>query len=401
MSADSTSRVAAHGGAAAAPRHGRGGGLAEPADAGRSGSGAGPGSDDGDASRAGAGRESFAARHPLARYIGIRLLVSVLLVWGVTLVTFVLTALVPANPAAAALGERQASDPAAVAAFEREWGLDQPLPVQYGMYLGRLVHGDLGRSTQTRNPVATDLASAFPATAELAIAALTLSVLLGVGLGMVAAMRHRSIADQAIRVFSLIGISTPTFWLALLMFYVFFYQLGWAPGSGRLDAQFMPPPRVTGLYTVDALLAGEFVVFRNALAHLVLPASVLMLYTVGLLTRFSRTAVLDALGNDYVTAARAKGLPGRVVTLRYVLRGALLPILTVVGLTFGSLLSGAVLTETVFAWNGLGQYAYNAATTLDLQAVMGVGLVVGVTYIAINFVVDLLYGVIDPRVRAR
>lgn len=343
----------------------------------------------------------WTARHPLARYIAIRLVVSLLLIWGVTLVTFVLTALVPADPAAAALGERSASDPAAVAAFRAEWGLDQPLPVQYAMYLARLVHGDLGRSTQTHNPVATDLASAFPATAELAMAALAVSIVLGVGLGLLAAMRHRSLADQAIRVFSLVGISTPTFWLALLLFYVFFYKLGWAPGSGRLDPQFMPPPRVTGFYTVDALLAGQPAVFRSAASHLVLPATVLTLYTVGLLTRFSRTAVLDVLGNDYVVAARAKGLPGRIVTLRYVLRGALLPILTVVGLTFGSLLSGAVLTETIFAWNGLGQYAYNAATTLDLQAVMGVGLLVGVTYIGINFVVDLLYGVIDPRVRTR
>ncbi len=341
------------------------------------------------------------ARHPLLRYVALRLLVSLLLIWGVTLVTFALTALVPADPAAAALGERSASDPAAVAAFRAEWGLDQSLPTQYGMYLTRLVHGDLGRSTQTRNPVATDLASAFPATAELAIAALAVSIVLGVGLGLVAAMRHRSLLDQAIRVFSLVGISTPTFWLALLMFYVFFYQLGWAPGSGRLDPQLMPPPRVTGFYTIDSALAGDLPALRSAVAHLVLPASVLMLYTIGLLTRFSRTAVLDVLGNDYVTAARAKGLPGRVVTLRYVLRGALLPILTVVGLTFGSLLSGAVLTETVFAWNGLGQYAYNAATTLDLQAVMGVGLIVGVTYITINFAVDLLYGVIDPRVRTR
>lgn len=340
-------------------------------------------------------------RHPLLRYIGVRVLVSLLLIWGVTLVTFVLTALVPSDPAAAALGERQASDPAAVAAFKAEWGLDQPLPTQYGMYLVRLLHGDLGRSTQSHNPVAADLAGAFPATAELAVSALLVSVVLGVGLGLYAALRQRRLADQVIRVISLVGISTPTFWLALVVFYVFFYKLGWAPGSGRLDPALEPPPHLTGFYTVDALAAGQFDVFLDAARHLVLPGLVLTLYTLGLITRFSRTAVLDVLGNDYVTAARAKGLPGRTVTLRYILRGALLPILTVVGLTFGSLLSGAVLTETVFAWNGLGQYAYKAATTLDLQAVMGVGLVVGVTYIVINFAVDLLYGVIDPRVRAQ
>ncbi|MGI8418390.1 MAG: ABC transporter permease [Nakamurella sp.] len=340
-------------------------------------------------------------RHPLARYIVIRLLVSLLLVWGVTLVTFVLTNLVPANPAAAALGERASSDPATVAAFNHQYGLDRSLPVQYGLYLKRLVHFDFGTSTQTHNPVAQDLGSAFPATAELALTALVVATILGVTLGLLAAARHRKVTDHVIRVVSIFGISTPTFWLALVMFYVFFYKLGWAPGSGRLDNQFSPPPDRTGFYTIDALLAGQWPVFVNAVKHLILPASVLVLYTVGLLARFSRTAVLDVLGSEYVTAARAKGLPAHTVTLRYVLRGALLPILTVVGLTFGSLLSGAVLTETVFAWNGLGQYAFKSATTLDIQAVMGVGLVVGVTYIAINFIVDLLYGVIDPRVRVQ
>lgn len=339
--------------------------------------------------------------HPLLRYIVIRLGVSVLLVWGVTLVTFVLSNLVPANPAAAALGERAAADPQVVAEFNRKYGFDKPLPVQYGRYLLRLLHLDLGTSTQTHNSVMADLRSAFPATAELALGALIVSTILGVALGLIAALRHRRIADQVIRVISLIGISTPTFWLALVIYFVFFYKLGWFPGSGRLSTDFSPPPNHTGFYTIDALLAGQWPVFANAVSHLVLPSSVLVLYTVGLLARFSRTSVLDVLGNEYVVAARAKGLPGRTVVLRYVLRGALLPILTVVGLTFGSLLSGAVLTETIFAWNGIGQYAFKASTTLDLQAIMGVGLLVGVTYIGINFIVDLLYGVIDPRVRTQ
>lgn len=346
-------------------------------------------------------RISWRGRHPLASYILIRSLVSVLLILGVTVVTFVLTNLVPSNPAAAGLGERAASDPAAVAAFNEKYGFDKPLPVQYGMYLVRLTQLDLGTSPQTHNAVIDDLSSAFPATVELALAALIVSILLGVLLGLLAAMRQRTFADQVIRVASLIGLSTPTFWLALVVFYVFFYTLGWAPGSGRLDNTLTPPPQVTGFMTVDSLLAGDLAAFSNACAHLVLPALVLTLYTLGLLTRFTRTAVLEVLGHDYVTAARAKGLRGRTVTFRYVLRAAMLPILTVVGLTFGSLLSGAVLTETVFAWNGLGQYAFKAATTLDLPAIMGVGLVVGVTYVLINFVVDVLYGVIDPRVRTR
>lgn len=346
-------------------------------------------------------RQRRSAGHPLVRYIAARLGISVLLVWGVTLITFILTNLVPADPVKAVLGEAAGNDPRIVAATRHAMGLDKPLVVQYFLYLGRLMRGDLGTSAQTHNPVTQDLATAFPATIELALSVLVLSIIIGIGLGLYAALRHRRFADQLIRVVSLIGISLPTFWLAMLMFYVFFYLLGWLPGSGRLDPTVTPPPHITGMYTVDALLTGQFDTFGNALAHLILPAAVLTLYTVGLLIRFSRSSILDVINQDYVTAARAKGLSGRTVTFRYILRGALLPILTMVGLTFGSLLSGSVLTETVFAWHGLGQYAFQAATSLDLQAIMGVGVTIGVVYIATNFVVDLLYGLIDPRVRVQ
>jgi peptide/nickel transport system permease protein len=337
--------------------------------------------------------------HPLARYTAARLGISVLLMWGITVVTFILTNLVPADPLAAVLGDQAAADPVIVAQYRKQMGLNDPLPLQYWHYLLRLLHGNLGTSAQTRNPVAQDLATAFPATAELACFVLVASVLLGVGLGLYAALRHRRLADQVIRLVSVTGISMPTFWLALLVFYVFFYKLRWLPGSGRLDPTLTPPPHVTGFYTIDAALAGQWGVFANALEHLVLPGLVLTLYMVGILVRFTRSAILDVLNEPYVTAARAKGLgPARIV-FGYVLRGALLPILTMVGLAFGSLLSGAVLTEQVFAWNGLGQYAFLAATKLDLQAIMGVAIVVGVAYIGLNFAIDLLTGVIDPRVR--
>jgi peptide/nickel transport system permease protein len=224
-------------------------------------------------------------------------------------------------------------------------------------------------------------------------------VLIGVGFGVVAAVRRGRLADSVLRLVSLVGISVPTFWLALVAFYVFSFQLDLAPGSGRLAPATTPPPHVTGLYTVDSLLAGEWETFGDALAHLMLPTLVLTLYTVGLLTRFTRSAVLEVLEQDYVRSARAKGLPGRTVLFRYVLRAAMVPILTVVGLAFGALLSGTVLVEEIFAWPGLGSYAYQAASHLDLPAVMGVGLLVGIIYLVINLVVDLLYGVIDPRVR--
>lgn len=337
--------------------------------------------------------------HPLARYLAARLGLSVLLVFGVTLVTFILTNLVPADPVQAALGEQAAADPAIVAQFRQQAGLDKPLPVQYLGYLGRLVTGNLGTSNQTRLPVAQEIGKAFPATAELALVAIVISIFIGVGLGLWAALRRGKAADHAIRAVSLIGLSVPTFWLALLMYYIFFFKLRVFPGSGRLSPIAIAPPQVTGLYTVDSLLAGQLDTFWDALSHLILPAIVLALYTVGLLTRFSRSSVLDVLNQDYVKAARAKGLPARTVVTRYVLRGALVPIITIVGLAFGSLLSGTVLVETVFAWHGIGQYAFTAATKLDLPAVMGVGLVVGIVYIGINFLVDVLYGVIDPRVR--
>jgi peptide/nickel transport system permease protein len=325
--------------------------------------------------------------------------VSLLLVVGVTLVTFVLTNLVPGDTVAANLGQRSAEDPAIVAAYRAHYGLDQPLPVQYATYLGNLVGGDLGESQQTHRSVLTDLQAAVPATLEIALGAIVLSVVIGVGFGVVAAVRRGHLADSALRVVSLVGISVPTFWLALVAFYVFSFQLDLAPGSGRLSPATSAPPDVTGLYTVDALLAGEWETFGDAVAHLMLPTLVLTLYTVGLLTRFTRSAVLEVLEQDFVRSARAKGLPGRTVLLRYVLRAAMVPILTVVGLAFGALLSGTVLVEQVFSWPGVGSYAYQAASHLDLPAVMGVGLFVGVVYLVINLVVDVLYGAIDPRVR--
>ncbi|MEU7695699.1 MULTISPECIES: ABC transporter permease [Microbispora] len=338
-------------------------------------------------------------RSPLARFLVRRVLTAVLLALGITLVTFVLTNLVPGDPVAANLGQRALGDPAIVAQWRADHGLDRPLPQQYLLHLEGLLHGDLGTSQQSHRPVLDDLSEAVPATLELAGAAILVSLILGVGFGVIAALRRDRISDHVLRVLSLIGISVPTFWLALVAFYVFFFRLQITPGSGRIDPGMTPPPQVTGLYTVDALLSGQWDVFSSAVGHLAAPALVLALYTIGLLTRFTRSAVLEVLGQDYVRAARAKGLPGRVVLFRYVLRPALVPVITVAGLAFGSLLSGTVLVEAVFAWPGVGQYAYKSATTLDLPAVMGVGLVVGVVYLVINLVVDVLYGVIDPRVR--
>ena len=330
-----------------------------------------------------------------------RLAALVLLGVGITFVAFILTQLVPSNAAATNLGEQAAADPAAVATFKHKYGLDRPLPVRYAIYLEHLARGDLGQSSLTHNAVTHDLGEFIPATAELALYSVLIASFLGIAFGVVAAMRRNRPTDHVLRVVSLSGISMPTFWIALVALYVGFYRLGWFPGADRLNPGATPPPSVTRLYSIDALLAGQWSVFVQALHHLVLPALVLAAFNVSLLTRYTRSAVLEVSGNDYVRAARAKGLPERVVIVRHILRAALPSIVTVLGLVFANVLTGAVLVEKIFSWPGVGQYAYQAAVNLDVPAVAGVSLFVAVVYITINFVVDVLYGVIDPRIRVQ
>jgi peptide/nickel transport system permease protein len=335
----------------------------------------------------------------LVYFILRRFAALVLLTLGITAVTFVLTQLVPTDAAATNLGEQAAGDPAAVAAFEQHYGLDKPLPVRYLVYLGHVLQGDLGESSVTHGPVTHDLGQFIPATAELALYAVLIAAIVGIAFGVVSALRRNRPTDHALRVASLAGISMPTFWIALVALYVGFYRLGWFPGADRLDPGVEPPPHVTGLYTVDAVLAGDFGLFTQALHHLVLPALVLAAFNVSLLTRFTRSAVLEVMGNDYVRAARAKGLQEGTVIRRYILRAALPSVVTVLGLVFANVLTGAVLVEKIFSWPGIGQYAYQAAINLDVPAIAGVSMFVAVVYITINFIVDVLYGVIDPRIR--
>jgi peptide/nickel transport system permease protein len=328
-----------------------------------------------------------------------RIAALVLLSLGITFVAFVLTEIVPSNAAATALGEQAAGDPAVVAAFKHHYGLDKPFPVRYAIYLDHVIHGDLGQSSLTHDAVSHDLGQFIPATAELALYSIVIAAFIGITFGVLAALRRNRPADHLLRVASLAGISMPTFWIALIALYVGFYRLGWFPGAERLDPGTVPPPSVTGLYTIDALIAGKWGLFVQALHHLVLPALVLSAFNVSLLTRFTRSAVLEVIGNDYVRAARAKGMPERIVVVRYVLRAALPSVITVLGLVFANVLTGAVLIEKIFSWPGIGQYAYQAAVNLDVPAIAGVSLFVAAVYITVNFVVDILYGVIDPRIR--
>ena len=292
---------------------------------------------------------------------------AVLLAIGTIIIAFLLTSILPGDPTTAMLSERAAGDPAIVAALREKLGLDQPLYVQFFIYLGNLITGDLGTSTQTSRPVLTDLSQFAPASAELALFAAIIAIVLGVGLGVVAAL--------------------------------FSTQLRLFPSSGRLDAGQTPPPAITGLFTVDSLLAGDPGLFFQAVSHLVLPAFVLSAPMVGLMLRFSRASVLEVLGNDYVRAATAKGLPAWTVVRRHVLRGALVPVITVLGTAFASLLAGTVLVEQIFAWPGIGSYAYRSASNLDLPSIIGVTLFIALVYVVVNFVTDLLYGIIDPRIR--
>src|SRR5438874_7898552 len=335
----------------------------------------------------------------LQRYILRRLLFVVPMLVGITLMSFLLSHAVPADPITANLGEQAAANPEIVAAFRHRWGLDRPLYEQYGLYLWRLVHGDFGSSISTRQPVALDLRQRLPATIELAFAAMAVSIAVGVPLGILSAVRRERAVDQLTRIGSLVGVSMPIFWLGLVAIFIFYTRLGWAPAPGRRSASLQRPPFVTGFVLLDALLAGRADAAKDALRHLVLPALVLSSYSVSVITRMTRGSMLEILGEDYVRTARAKGLHERTVILRHAARNSLIPVVTIIGLSFGGLLSGAVITETVFAWPGLGLYAFSSASSLDFPAIMGVGVVVASVYLLVNLLVDVAYALLDPRIR--
>jgi len=322
------------------------------------------------------------------------MLVTVL---GAVTVTFVLATMVPSDPARAALGPDATESQ--VAQYRRERGLDQPLPVQYIRYVSAIASGDFGRSIVSRTPVIDDLARFIPATVELLIPSLLLSVVFGVGLGVAAAFYRGTWIDQASRFLSLVGLSMPIFWLGLVLQLVFFRALGWFPASGRLASTFSPPPHETGLYTIDALLAGRWDLFLSATHHLVLPAVALSTLTLGIVARMTRSSLLDVLSSNYVRTARSKGLQERHVLWKHALRNAAIPIVTVIGLRLGQMFSGAVLTETVFAWPGVGRYAFTALRQLDFPVVIGFTVWATFVYAFVNLLVDLSYSWIDPRVR--
>lgn len=334
---------------------------------------------------------------PLLRLVVRRIVFLVFVLLGVTFVTFTVSHLIPGDPARMMVGQRASEE--TLQRVREQLGLNEPVPVQYARYLAGLLRGDLGTSIRTQRPVAEDLATYFPATLELALAAMFLAVLVGVPLGVISATRQNTWVDHLGRVVAIGGVSMPIFWFGLMALLVFYRWLGWFPGSERLDAFLSPPPRITGLYLVDSLLTGNLPVFWNSLWHLVLPASCLAYVQVAAISRLVRASMLEVLSQDYIRTVRAAGLPGWVVVYGHALRNALIPVVTGVGLSLGELLGGAVLTETIFSWPGMGKYVVDSVTFLDFPAIMGFTIVVAVGYVVINLVVDLSYYILDPRVR--
>jgi peptide/nickel transport system permease protein len=318
---------------------------------------------------------------------------------GVTLISFVVSHAVPSDPVVANLGQQASQRPEIVAAYKARWGLDKPLYEQYFTFLANLARGELGTSLNTRRAIAADIAQFLPGTIELSIVAILFALLSGLPLGILSALYRNGPIDHLARLVSLVGVSIPIFWLAAVALVIFYAALHVAVGPGRLGPSMAVPPTVTGLYTVDALLAGDFETFRSAAEHLVLPALVLGSSVMGLITRVTRASLLEVLDQDYVRTARAKGLVEHAVVLQHALRNALIPTVTVLGLAFGSLLSGAVMTETVFAWPGLGRYAYQSAVSNDFPSIMGVTFVIAIMYILVNLIVDVVYALLDPQIR--
>lgn len=336
----------------------------------------------------------------LLGYVFRRLIATCGMALAATLLVFLVAHTVPADPILAQLGDRAAANPELVARYRAHWGLDQPLWTQYWVFLSGLFEGDLGQSIVSRRPVLADIVDYAPATFELATVAALIVLVVGIPVGILAAVRRDSWIDHAARILSLVGVSAPTFWLAFIALTIFYGGLQIAPAPGRLGLADLPPPHVTGLYLVDSLLAGDLAAFRSALAHLALPALVLAASTVGLITRTTRASMLDVLAQDYVRMARAKGLPARLVITRHALRTSLIPIVTLGGVTYAELLSGAVLTETIFSWPGLGRFTFDSAVALDFPALTGVTLIVALIFLLINLAVDISYAFIDPRVMA-
>ena len=327
-----------------------------------------------------------------------RVMMTVPAIIGVIIVSFMLTRVLPGDTAAYFAGP--AATPQAIAEIRTALGLDLPLSQQFLRYVVDLVHGNLGMSLTTGQPVVADLKARLPASAELTLFGLILSVLIAVPLGITAAVKQGSIIDHLCRIVATAGVSLPVFFTGLLLVYVFYYVLGWSPAPlGRLDSFSSAPSDVTGFFLADALIVGDSEIFRAALAQIILPAATLAIFALAPIARVTRASMLAVLGSDFVRTARASGLRGRTIIMTYAFRNAMLPVVTTLGMVFSFLLGANVLVEKVFAWPGIGSYAVEALIASDYAPVQGFVLVMAILYLILNLLIDLAYGAIDPRVR--
>lgn len=333
----------------------------------------------------------------MLRFVLTRLGLVVPTFLGVTFLSFILIRLVPGDPIEVRVGERGIA-PDRLAMLRHELGLDRPLWQQFADYVGGVLSGNFGESLVTHNPVLSEFLALFPATLELALFAMAFAVLIGLPAGIVAAVRRGSLFDHGIMAASLTGYSMPIFWWGLLMILFFSVFLGWTPVSGRLDLLYYVEP-VTGFMLIDTWLAGDMDAFRSAIRHLILPAVVLGTIPLAVVARMTRSAMLEVLSEDYIRTARAKGLSTRRVIGLHALRNALIPVLTVIGLQVGTMLGSAILTETIFSWPGVGKWLVESINRRDYPALQGGVLLVAATVMAVNLLVDLLYGVLNPRIR--
>jgi peptide/nickel transport system permease protein len=327
-----------------------------------------------------------------------RILVAVPSLIGVVIVTFLLTRALPGDPAAYFAGPAATQE--AIEQIRVKLGLDQPLIVQFGRYVQDLAQGDLGHSLTTGQPVAREIRTRLPASAELTLLGLLASMLIAVPLGIAAATHPGSLIDHACRLITTAGVSLPVFFTGLILVYVFYYLLGWAPAPlGRLDVFFSPPPQVTGFYLIDSLIAGNLELFWASLKQLVLPALTLAIFSLAPIARMTRASMLAVLASDFVRTARASGLAPRMVIVTYAFRNAMIPVVTTLGMVFSFLLGANVLVEKVFAWPGIGSFAIEALIASDFAPLQGFVLTMAIMYVALNLIIDILYGLIDPRVR--
>lgn len=329
-------------------------------------------------------------------YIARRSASTVLVVISVTVLVFLMMQMTPGDPAMIMLGEYATQE--AVSALRHQLGLDLPLPVQYWRFMSRAVRGDFGRSIRTGQAVVDEIKSVLPATVELALVALVFTVLFGVGVGILSAVKRGSALDGVVRVVSLAGIGMPTFWLGLMLVMIVSHRLGLLPATGRLPV-FTDLPRITGFHLIDSLIARDFRALGDACRHLMLPAITLSITSTATIERMTRSSMLEVLRQDYVVTARAKGLPEYTVIGKHALKNGMISVVTVLGLQFGNMLGGAALTETIFAWPGMGRLMVTAIRARDIPVVQSCVLVIAVFFSLINFVVDILYGVLNPRIR--